>query len=534
MEKVYDIGSRREVFWDDYLIDDRYTTAMRRMHHPVRKECVFQADKPWEGDASYFFNFFKDGDIYRMYYTARNTPEINPEPTPDSDRNLIRVCYAQSPDGIHWEKPALGICTFDGSTDNNIIWDIDHDDWHDPETQGDTLFVAKDPNPSCPPDEKYKAIYGVWKYNKEESYHDHTLKCLVSADGIHFRFGWYVYANRWYFDSLNTFYYDEVQGKYICYFRGWHASHELENNKEISFSKDRTRDIRRIESVDFRTWTEPEILEYGDDAPDFHLYINDIQRYPRAPHILVGFPARYPDRFEWTDNYDQLCGREDRLARMVVGKRFGLTVTDSLFMCSRDGLHFQRENEAFVRPEPENDWGWTYGDYYVAAGLMEKPSDLPGADPELSLLVVHKRWIPDGKGSRLYRHTIRMDGFIGRYAGYKPETLVTKPFLYKGDTLRINFETSAAGWMKVELLDKTGHPIEGYESCELFGNRIDRKVDFRLRLAAQEGKPVRLKFTMSDAEVYSFRFTKEEETEDPGQRLTLAQQMSVIAGDGRQ
>ena len=58
MEKVYDIGSRREVFWDDYLIDERYTSAMRRMHHPVRKECVFQGDKPWEGDSCYFFNFF--------------------------------------------------------------------------------------------------------------------------------------------------------------------------------------------------------------------------------------------------------------------------------------------------------------------------------------------------------------------------------------------------------------------------------------------------------------------------------------------
>lgn len=145
------------------------------------------------------------------------------------------------------------------------------------------------------------------------------------------------------------------------------------------------------------------------------------------------------------------------------------------------------------------------------------------------MLITHRRWISEKEGTLIYRHTIRQDGFIGRYAGYKPETLVTKPFLFKGDTLRINFETSAAGWVKLELLDKTGHPIEGYESGELFGNRIDRKVDFRLRLKSQEGKPVRLKFTMSDAEIYSFRFT-EEETAEGGEQATLAQQMAAIAG----
>ena len=266
-----------------------------------------------------------------------------------------------------------------------------------------------------------------------------------------------------------------------------------------------------MESTDFRNWTEPELIDYGEGAPDFHMYINNIQRYPRAPHILVGFPARYTDRYVWTDNYEQLGGKEDRLARMKIQKRFGFSVTDSMFMFSRDGLHFQRENEAFIRPEPESDWTWVYGEGYMTDGLLEVPSDLPGAAPELSFLVSHKVWIPDGTGATLYRYAIRMDGFIGRYAGYKPETLVTKPFLFEGDTLRINFETSAGGWMKVELLDKTGHPLEGYTSCELFGNSIDRKVSFPMKTAALTGKPVRLKFTMSDAEVYSFCFTKEEQ-----------------------
>ena len=519
MEKVYDIGSRREVFWDDYLIDARYTTASRRMHHPVRREQVMKFDRPWEGDQCYMFCILKDEDCYRMYYNSRKTSE------PDG----LRFCYAESADGLHWERPSLGICTFQGSTDNNILWDIEKDDWHSAETQIDGMFVFKDPNPACPPQERYKAIHGAWKYNREKGFHDHTLKCLVSGDGIHFRTGWYLYSDRFFFDSLNTVYYDEAEGKYVCYFRGWHSSHELPGNEGICAAKDRTRDVRRMESTDFRNWSEREYVDWGEDAPDFHMYFNNIQPYPRAPHILVGFPTRYVERMEWTNNYERLCGKETRLERMKINKRFGLSITDTLFAFSRDTVHFRRENEAFIRPEPESDWSWLYGDCYSASGFLDVPSDFPGADQELSMLITHRRWISEKEGTLIYRHTIRQDGFIGRYAGYKPETLVTKPFLFKGDTLRINFETSAAGWVKLELLDKTGHPIEGYESGELFGNRIDRKVDFRLRLKSQEGKPVRLKFTMSDAEIYSFRFT-EEETAEGGEQATLAQQMAAIAG----
>lgn len=504
MEKVIDIGARREVFWDDYLIDTRYSTAPSMLHHPVRKEVVMKCDRPWEGDCCYFFNILKDDDCYRMYYEARNTPEIYPGPTPGVERQRMRLCYAESKDGLHWEKPSLGICTFEGSTDNNIIWDMDKDDWHDPMVWGDAIYVVKDPNPACPPEERYKGIHVCHRKS------GNTLKCLVSGDGIHFRSGWYIMVYKNYFDSLNTFLYDEDTGKYICYFRGWHTSGDPDAKEGATSSKDSIRDIRRMESTDFRNWSEPQLLDFGEDAPDFQLYINNIQKYPRAPHILVGFPARYPDRRVWTDNYDQLCGRENRLDRMEKTiPRYGLTATDALFMFSRDTLRFERPNEAFLRPEPECDWSWVYGDCFAAAGLMELPSDLPGADPELSMLVTHRRWLPDPEGVYLYRHVIRMDGFISRHAGFRPEILVTKPFLFSGDTLRMNFETSAAGYMKVELLDKNAHPIEGYTSCEIFGNSIDRRIGFDRALGELAGQPVRIKITMSDADVYSFQFTGE-------------------------
>ena len=59
------------------------------------------------------------------------------------------TCYAESKDGIHWEKPNLGLVDWEGSKDNNIILD----------RLGTHCFVAfRDDNPNCPPEARYKGI----------------------------------------------------------------------------------------------------------------------------------------------------------------------------------------------------------------------------------------------------------------------------------------------------------------------------------------------------------------------------------------
>lgn len=500
MEKVLDIGSRREVFWDDYLIDPRHTTAGKRLHHPVRREKVMECDSLWEGDACYMFNMFRDGDIYRMYYYAGCFGQLRATPPPDSGHEYLRICYAESTDGLHWTKPSLGICEYNGSTDNNIIINAASDSWHNPKSVGCPLFVMKDPNENCPDDERYKGVYGVWLDG------NHALKYMAGTDGIHFRYVRTIYQSPGYFDSLNTLIYDAACQKYVCYFRGWHRSHQLEGNEHIGETRDATRDICRMESSDFVNWSEPERIQFGEDSPDFHMYTNVIQTYYRAPHLLVGFPSRYFDRREWTDNYEELCGKEARRERMKIQPRFGYSVTDTLFMSSRDGVNFDRPSEAFMRPEPENDWSWVYAEGNVCAGLFEVPSDIPSSFPEMSMLSPLRRWTGDPGGVWLYRYALRPDGFISRHAGYEPETLVTRPVVFAGDTLTINFETSAGGYLLIELLDKTGRPLEGYRSCELFGNTIDRKVHFPNDLKALNGIPVKLRITLCDADIYSFRF----------------------------
>jgi hypothetical protein len=65
-----DIGSRRELLVDDYLIESMDSGAALKLHHPTAKDIVFTHDAPWEGSGCGYHSIFKDGDIYRMYYKA--------------------------------------------------------------------------------------------------------------------------------------------------------------------------------------------------------------------------------------------------------------------------------------------------------------------------------------------------------------------------------------------------------------------------------------------------------------------------------
>ncbi len=59
------------------------------------------------------------------------------------------------------------------------------------------------------------------------------------------------------------------------------------------------------------------------------------------------------------------------------------------------------------------------------------------------------------------RYTLRTDGFVSLRAGFAGGTVTTKPFSCDGAELSLNFATSAAGSVRVELQDETGRPLPG-------------------------------------------------------------------------
>ena len=119
------IGSRRELFVDQALIERLDGRAELKLHHPTPREIAITFEKPWEGNASGYPTVFQDGDIYRMYYRGHRYIIDNP---PLRQAQSEVVCYAESRHGIHWVKPNRGLFDWpptqnnSGTKENNILW----------------------------------------------------------------------------------------------------------------------------------------------------------------------------------------------------------------------------------------------------------------------------------------------------------------------------------------------------------------------------------------------------------------------------
>ncbi|MBM3238545.1 hypothetical protein FJZ31_19800 [Candidatus Poribacteria bacterium] len=364
--------------------------------------------------------------------------------------------YAESSDGICWTKPSLNLIEHNGSTDNNLLWQAGEDD-------GYVLSIFKDGNPKASDTERYKAIAvskrgmvglvspdGIqWKYLQQEP-------IIVGPEGDEA------------FDSHNIAFWDSVHGHYVAYLRGWRGG---------------IRRIRRGISSDFRHWSELEYLDLSDSPPE-HLYKNAATPYYRRPDIYLMFPKRFlPERkFDPDHSFSGL--------------------SDIVFMFSRDGLRWDRQfMEGFIRPG--RDWkNWHERAIEVGSGLV------PTGDGEMSLYMVANYRTPS---VHIRRMALREDGFVSVHAQYAGGEMVTKLLTFEGHELVINYSTSAAGSIRVEIQDVKGKPIPSFtlaESAEIYGDELERVVAWNGNsdVSLLAGKLIHLRFVLKDADLYSICF----------------------------
>jgi len=471
------IGGRRELFVDQHLIERFAGGAKLRLHRPIEREVVFTCDKPWEGNWSGLVTYIQDGDLYRMYYTAGQWKRGRPS-----------ICYAESSDGIHWKRPELGLVEFQGSHKNNIILSA----------AGMIAFVPfKDSNPNCKPDEQYKAMVARSTPLK-------GLYGYVSGDGIHWRMlRTTPLITQGKFDSQNVAFWDAARGRYVTYFREMRGPNDEIGLKGPQLGLDDqgpARDVMTCTSADFFEWTDPRWIQYPG-APREQIYLNQIRPYHRAKHLLIGFPGRF------------MAGREiaKGLPLLQHPSYKYASISETLFMTSRDGLHFKRWGEAFIRPGPRRE-RWIYGATFPTYGLVTtkgKTADMPD---ELSLYIADGGgWTHGGQADRFRRYSLRIDGFVSLNAPLQGGEVLTKPLIFSGSKLELNFATSAAGSVRVEIQDAGGRAIAGLglDDCpEIFGDRLQRVVRFANGddLSRLAGQPVRLRFVLKDADLYAFQF----------------------------
>jgi len=495
------IGSRLEMFVDDGLID-RLSGAQRRLHHPVPQDVVLVFDRPWEGNWCSGMSVLRTDDgLFRLYYRAgrQGTAEYQGHPPVWIDTSTTYGCCAESRDGITWTRPSLGLFEVAGTRDNNVIlteeigglWASD-------------IGPFEDTRPDVPLEERYKGIGGM----------SGRVFAYASPDGINWRKFTEDPVIEGY-DSQHFAFWDAERGEYRSYCRHRRAAAQagisLETDDQTGLTedgRDNGRDIITSTSEDFIHWTEPEFLSYSPGRVN-ELYENVILPYYRAPHLILGFPMRYIDR-GWTAAAEELPEQEHRRARAAqFSSREGTALTDAMLMSSRDGRHFSIWPESFIRPGLRLKDTWTYWDNFVLWGMIETASPIIGAPDEISLFVT-EAFLRSGP-SHLRRFTLRVDGFVSVCAPLSGGELLTRPLVFSGSELVMNYSTSVAGSVQVEIQDAQGVPLPGFglaDSEAMYGDSLEQPMLWRGHpdLGTLAGTSVRLRFVLKDADLFSFRF----------------------------
>ncbi len=378
----------------------------------------------------------------------RGVPEAGKDGRPSE-----ATCYAESADGRQFTKPA-----------NNILFQ-----GQAPFSHNFCPFIDRNPRGGA----RYKALSGIATSG---------LKAWISDDGL----AWRALRDEPVmpatklpmFDSQNLAFWSESEGCYVAYVRQF---------------RDRVRSIVRATSNDFVRWSPFVPLDLGG-APADHLYTNQLHPYFRAPHIYVGIAARFnPGRQVLTPDEARATG---------VHPDYFKDTSDSVLLSTRGGATISRYfRESFLRPGLGLHH-WVSRDNYPCLNIVET------GEGEMSFYVNRHYGQPT---AHLTRYSLRTDGLASLHAGWRGGELLTRPLVFSGRALELNFASSAYGGVRVQVLNEDETAIEGLglaDCREMIGDRVAKTVEWRNgNLAALAGKPVRLLFALKDADVYSFRFT---------------------------
>ena len=457
--EIINIGSRLELFIDYFLIDSLHKTRLK-IHEPVDKGIVLKFDQAWEGPFSGYCTVIDNGEKLQLYYRGLAS-------SGKDGRKEESTCYAESIDGINWIKPKLGQYEKFGTNQNNIVLADAA-----PVTHNFSPFL--DAKKDVKPDHKYKALGGTEKSG---------LIAYVSSDGINWeKLQTDSVFSKGKFDSQNVSFWSEQEQLYVCYFRSW---------SKVGYNG--FRSVSRTTSQDFINWSEPVEMDFGETERE-HLYTNQTAPYFRAPHIYIALAARFmPQRQVLTD---------EQAKQLNVNPKYFKDCSDAVLMTSRGGNKYDRIfMEGFIRPGIGLQ-NWVSRSNYPALNVINTGS------AEMSIYVNQDYAQPT---AHLRRYSLRLDGFASLNAPYSGGEMITKPFYFSGDALSLNFSTSAAGFIKVEVLNIDGKPIKGFEienSNELIGNEIEKIVSWKWNpnLHKLSSQPIRLRFIMKDADLFSIRF----------------------------
>ena len=430
---------------DDRVID-RLENAVLRVgvvqKHPANP--LFGEDKPWELRVDNMYPtvvFDEQESFYRCWYNTFL------EDVYTWNYAEMGLCYATSRDGLHWEKPELGVVEFDGNKANNLVARRLH---------GAGVFMdTADTDPA----RRFKMICSRGDHGEPKAVKNPRVMAVAfSPDGWHWsemkpcpEIGKPEVGTG---DTHNNALWAPEIGKYVGITRKWSGG----------------RVVVRTESPDFIHWTEAVEVMHGEELAQTYsmtvfryagVYLGLVSIYnPKTGRVHCEL-ARSPDTVKWT--------------RIQPG-------TPLIPTSNRPG---------------DYDWGCVY----AAAPVVERheirlyygASDIGHEEKRKGVIALA---------------TLRPDGFAG-YEPEAPgrlATVVTSPLACSSKHLTLTADAEG-GSVAVSILDEGGASL--LESEPLAANRTDQLVLWKNggSLEKYVGGKIRLRATIRNAKVYAFGFS---------------------------
>jgi len=449
---------------------------------------LFKEDKPWEPryDNVYANVIHDEQDgLYKCWYSpfiiderTTSTPEAERNP---SDHDYMRVkpngremgvCYAVSKDGIHWEKPELGLVEFDGNKKNNIVMRGYH--FRGVFTGPHGAGVFKDLHESDLA-KRYKMFFKGSK-----------MAVAFSPDGLHWNLPVECPEINAHGDTHNNAFWAPGLGKYIGITR-------------LKYGRPSIRQVAWTESPDFINWTKAKVVLEGVKS---RLQTHDMVVFPTGgvyigllgmmdfPNAKSNFHTRQHVELAWSPDSRQWH-------RIQPGTPFI--------------RHSPAEKEVYGKMP--YDWGTIF-----ASAPIFRENDI-------QIYYGACDWyFFDWRKGYLALATLRPDGWAGyeQTVRSKPAFITTTPVVCAGDELQLCADVQKNGYVKVMLFDKDNK--EWLQSKSIKQTVTDAVVKWQQGFSIKnaKGKDIRLKFELKNAKLYSFGFDLKSQA-----RIDLALSRSV-------
>ena len=478
IQSIMNTKKFKQLFIDDFIIE-RSINISKSLHSPESKGTVLTADE----------NFQQVG------VQTRNSPQWNSEKEIwewfywayyDTTTDARKDHYATSQDGIHWDKPDLGLYEFNGA--KNIPFDLPGD----PTAYGDYMYHILRDEGEKNPSKRYKGFFGAkdrkigfspdglkWEfpdipkipsYDESHLTFDEQSKQFIASVKLHTEWGRSVYL------STSKDFMEWSDPKLI-----FHAD-EIDNQNRI----------KRIQfSVDHPEYLAPPVIE--DRGYTAQVYQMAIMPYQG---IYIGFPLMFNPAGPSGNNFTGLNQTELTVSRDLY--KWERVANRELFLGIEklDAKNFgYGQILPTSRPIIKDDGEiWIYYNAFRFRGLPELFSQS------------FQKFIETNQRSAICLATLRPDGFVSLDAKNQG-VVITKPIkIDKHNSIHINID-STNGYLAAEILDPISmDPLPGYtfKNCEKISeDSTDKKINWNTNDKINNDI-VRLKFILEKSSLYSF------------------------------